>query len=129
MKKTKLIYLASPYSHKYMTVMRKREDLINSIGAQLCATHRVAIFAPITTSVIYQRILPNKFGHSFTSWKEIDLCAIKHSDEVWVACMEGWRQSIGVTEEIKYATLHKIKVRYIDPKTLKFIPKPKKEAL
>lgn len=117
----KLIYLASPFTHSSKRVMQKRRKQIDLIGAKLQYTHRVAIFPPITISDTYAKLLPGKFEHKFEAWANIDLYTISKCDEVWVCTMDGWKESVGVQAEIALAKARKIKVRYIDPKTTRFI--------
>jgi hypothetical protein len=115
-----LVYLASPFTHNSFKVMEKRRKQIDLIGAKLQHKHNVAIFPPITISDTYSKILPGKFGHKFESWERIDLYTISKCDEVWVVKMSGWQESVGVQAEIAFAKARKIRVRYIDPKTLRF---------
>jgi hypothetical protein len=56
---------------------------------------------------------------TFDAWADIDLKEVEIRDETWVVKMDGWKQSIGVTEEIKYALSLNKPVYFIDPRTLK----------
>src|ERR1044072_5152305 len=98
-RKIKFIYLASPFSAKgklrnFIELCRERR--ITSIAAELTLQYGYAMFLPITQSYQLRAYLP-KLGTSFSKWKKIDLCAIEHSDEVWVVMMPRWKESIGVT--------------------------------
>ena len=119
--KTKFIYLASPYSHPSRKVEKEREKEINRIGAELQARTGHALFPPITVSAHFKKLLPHKFGTSFSAWKDIDLTVVSKSDEVWVVKMSGWKDSIGVQAEIEYANDNEIPVMYINPKSLRFV--------
>lgn len=111
----KLIYLASPYSHKYKKVMKEREKEVNRIAAELTYKYGYAMFLPITQSAPLERIIP-ALGGSFEKWKNIDLEMIKRSDELWVVMLDGWKDSVGVTEEIIYAKSLNKPIYYIHPK-------------
>lgn len=115
----KMIYLCSPYSHSDKFVQDQREAEINLIAAKLQAKYKVVIFPPILISAVYKRLLPDKFGTTFKYWCKVDLAAIKHCDEVWVAMMDGYKESIGVTAEIAYAEETNKPVKYIDTTKLK----------
>lgn len=118
-----LAYLASPFTHKSKHIMEYREEQISTIAAELTHRHQVTLFLPITQSHRMAQLRPNLFGTTFAAWKDIDLDAIAHSDELWVVKMSGWKQSVGVQAEIEYAKQIKIPIRYINPKTLKFVSK------
>lgn len=116
-----MVYLASPFSHKSETVMKYREELVSIVAAELTAMYRVTLFMPITQSYRMSQLRPKLFGTTFSAWKDIDLDAIEHCDEVWVVKMDGWKESIGVTAEILYAEENGIPVKFISPKTFKFV--------
>lgn len=116
-----MAYLASPYSHELKSVMKMREEMISSIAAELTCRHQVTLFLPITQSSRMADLKPHLFGTSFAAWKDIDLDAINHCDELWVVKMDGWKQSIGVQAEIAHAKVKNMPIKYINPKTLKFV--------
>lgn len=118
-----MAYLASPFSHKSEIVMKYREELVSIVAAELTATHRVTLFMPITQSHRMSQLRPKLFGTTFSAWKDIDLDAIEHCDEVWVVKMDGWKKSIGVLAEIAHAEAKGIPVKYVSPKTYKFVKK------
>lgn len=127
MKLTKLIYLASPYSDEDLMVMHLRALQIDSIMSHMYSKTKVSIIPPILISRIIKDNLGENIGTSFKDWKQIDLTYISKCDEVWVACMNGWIKSIGVQAEIKFAEERNIKVRYINPTTMRFIKCPLKK--
>lgn len=118
-----LVYLASPYTHKSAHIMKYREEQVTITAAKLTEMFRVTLFLPITQSAAMARACPGLFGHTFSAWKDIDLDAIDHSDEVWVVKLSGWKKSVGVQAEIEYALKLKKPVKYINPKTLRFVNK------
>ncbi len=120
-----MVYLASPYSHKSDVVMKYREELVSTVAAELTAAHRVTLFLPITQSSRMAQLRPKLFGTSFSAWKDIDLDAIDHCEEVWVVKIDGWKESIGVTAEILHAELQGIPVKFVSPKTYRFVKRGK----
>lgn len=123
------VYLASPYSDKSKKVMKQREREITRVAAFLLDSHNVSFFLPITQSAPMARFNKRLKG-DFETWKDIDLNEIRLRDETWVVTMPGYKKSVGVQAEIKYAKSVGKVVRYISPKTLKFVnePKPRKKT-
>ncbi len=109
----KRIYLASPYSHKDKRIERKREKQVTEIAALMTRDYGYSMFLPITQSYQMCKVLP-ELGGSFEKWKKIDLFEVRHSTEVWVVMLDGWKESIGVKAEIKLAKRLKKPVRYFD---------------
>lgn len=112
----KMVYVASPYSHKNFFVRLHRFYKITKIAALLYKKYRICMFLPITQSALMQFLVPS-IGGTFAEWKDVDLAAIDRCDEVWVIMMKGWNKSIGVLAEIEYASRNK-PIKYIDPEFL-----------
>ena len=47
-------------------------------------------------------------------WKEYTYDLINGCDELYVLCLDGWKDSKGVTDEIAYAKEHGKPVRYVN---------------
>lgn len=122
MKEFRLIYIASPYSHKSSRIETKRFQEITKIASILQTRNPgMAMFLPITQSHMMRVHGDGKLGTSFDAWKDVDLNAINHCDEVWVIMMNGWLESKGVTAEIEHALLNNKMVRYFTANTLEEI--------
>lgn len=119
MKLTKLIYLASPYSHKGEFIRNMRYNLITKITGKLQDRYPYAFIGPITQSHNTAPYMESP-NTEFTSWAIRDLTYISRSDEMWVVMIDGWKESKGVQAEIEFASNQNIKVRYINPETLIF---------
>lgn len=116
---TKMIYIASPYSHKSPQVRLARVQGVDKAIGQLQDSWPYAFIGPITQShrtVWYMK----SQGTGFESWELRDLTYISRCDEVWVLKLAGWKKSVGVTKEIEFALKKNIRVRYLTPKGLKF---------
>lgn len=114
----KMIYLASPYSHKSRRVENKRFKEVTRVAAELISEYGHSFILPITQSYQLVKIKP-ELGGSFANWKKIDLHFVSKCDEVWVVTMDGWKESIGVQAEIEFAKKKGINIWFIDPKTFK----------
>lgn len=123
---TKMIYIASPYSGKHwcwlvnwFTRLRRYKQ-VTALTGKLQDKYQYSFIGPITQSHNTAKYMKSN-STDFKAWRKRDLTYISRCDEVWVVMMEGWDQSIGVLAEIEFAkTIYKMKVKYIDPITLKF---------
>jgi hypothetical protein len=70
-----------------------------------------SIFSPIAHShaIAVHGGLAKDWGY----WRNIDMEWIRLCGAVWVLQLQGWRESVGVTEEIRYAKIMQIPVRYV----------------
>ncbi len=109
----KMIYLASPYSHRDKAIQAERYCTITKIAGFLTHKYRHTFFLPITQSHNMAKFYAPLKNGTFKAWKDIDYLAIRHCEEVWVVVLPGWDTSTGVTAEIKYAKRHKIPVHYV----------------
>jgi len=131
MRLTKMVYLASPFTCYYESntlkhqIERFRYDLITEIGGKLELIYAYAFILPITMS--YNTAKYMNVSGEFKYWARRDLTYISRSDEVWVVQMEGWEDSIGIREEVKFAQENNITVRYVHPETLKISKKVHKD--
>lgn len=107
----KLIYLASPFTHKSKVVMKLRWAIVTAIGAKLVSLG-YHIFGPITESHAYDEFGVGQHGWEF--WQEHDNLMIDKCDEVWVVRMKGWKESRGVKAEIAYALSQDKSVFYLN---------------
>lgn len=110
----KLIYLAAPYTHDDPLV---REDRFNRINR--AAVHIIQmgyfVFSPIshTHPIASAGKLPRGWGY----WEKYDRRMLLNCDQVIVLMLDGWQQSIGVTNEIKIARDYHIDVKYMEDPT------------
>lgn len=112
------IYVANPYSNADKMVMRMRAELVIQYAAYLY-NKNVIVFSPIAhgEAVALKYDLPTDYAY----WKASCEAFISHCKAVYVLCLEGWRESTGVTAEIKFAKGLGIEVKYVDSVTYKFI--------
>jgi ABC-type Fe3+-hydroxamate transport system substrate-binding protein len=108
-----LYYLASPYTHDDYEVMKKRAVDVTQATIKYL-TNGVTIFAPISYNGHWVEDFNIQTDWGF--WKPIDLKFIDVCDGgLLVLMLDGWQDSLGVTEEIAYCEELGIPVRYVDP--------------
>lgn len=116
-KKTDLIYLASPYTHigspcteKDCSVELDRFDTVNKIAASLFEQGYM-VFGPISMSAPIGKYM-GQTGWDF--WKKFDTKLLKMCTLLLVCdTMEGWKESVGVQAEIKIAKKNRIPVVHL----------------
>lgn len=110
-----LTYLACPYSHKDPEIVRERFETICRVAGKLML-RGFLIFSPIshTHPIAQYHNMPG----SWEFWKKQDMAFLEHCKEVIVLCVDGWEESVGVTEEIKWASECGLVVRYVDEKEI-----------
>lgn len=111
-KKTKLVYLASPYSDQDAMIMEGRRIAACKVAADLIRPGW-SVFCPIAhnVAIIQQTEIPT----GWERWKAQDLGVLEACDELVVLMLPGWEQSKGVSEEIKAAEEFGIPVNYMFP--------------
>jgi hypothetical protein len=100
-----LAYLASPFSHPDTKVEESRYQLVSQVAANLVDRGHV-LFCPITHArpmAPYRTLKPRVDGSGFNSWEHMDLEFIRRCDELWVVCLDGWENSVGVRTEVEFA--------------------------
>lgn len=110
-----LIYLASPYTASNPFTRWRRRVQIGKIAAKLVGQGHI-VYAPIAQNEVLCDYNPAlRMRHNF--WMQYDINIVKRCDEIWVAMMDGWRESAGVREEIRFGLKKKMKVKLLDPET------------
>lgn len=123
---TKMYYVASPYTAKEGTpfertkLQQKRFNAVNKAIGRLNDIYEYAFIGPITQSHITVKHQKNK-NTTFANWAKKDFTYISRCDGLWVLMLDGWRESTGVQEEIKFAKAHNIEVKYLEPRNLQLL--------
>ncbi len=112
MKNSKIEYLAIPYTDKSEKVRAFRAEVADYIWYTLLKQNRI-IYSPISMG----HFIATKYDMptSWKFWSDIDREFIRHCRKVIVVTLPGWKESIGVMDEIKFATDNSIPVEYYDP--------------
>ena len=119
MNKDSYIYIASPYSNPDPIVMRKRFDAVLRYTAD-CMKKGEIVYSPIVHNHPIAQV--TELPATWDFWKRIDFTFLKRASELRVLMLQGWKESIGVTDEIGYAIMQDIPVTYVSayaPETTK----------
>ena len=111
-------YLASPYTSRKKKKKDRGLEQDLRYGIALRATHKLhmqglVVFSPI---VHYHNIaLYSNLPGTYEYWKDVNATYIKRSNGLFVLTINGWKQSVGVQDEIKLARSLRLPVFYYDP--------------
>jgi hypothetical protein len=117
-----MIYLATPYSHPDPDIVQGRYRKAQYLTAWLIARgHHV--FSPICHC--HELVPIADLGSDAAFWKEYNQAMIRRADRMFVGCLSGWKDSIGVRMEISLAQQLGIPVEYFDEKGLPILGEPR----
>lgn len=110
--KSNIEYLATPYLNDDEEVMQFRAEVSDIIFADLSNQGRY-IYAPISSChhIAKKYDLPRDWQF----WAGLDEEFVSISKTLLVITLPGWKESTGVTAEIKIAEREGIPIEYIDP--------------
>jgi hypothetical protein len=108
-----LVYLATPYSDPDPNVRTQRNYLACKKSVELISTGKYLVYSPIVSA--HPLVVGWGLQIGFGAWEELDKRMIDACDEVHVYCIPGWKESVGVTAEIKYARAIEKPVVYHNP--------------
>lgn len=108
---TRMIYLASPYSHEDKDIRQMRFTTVCIVAAKLL-NKGLLVFSPIAHT--HWIAVYGQLETGFNRWRELDEAMIDRCTEMYVLCIQGWKESKGVQHEIQYANDIGLPVKYID---------------
>ncbi len=108
----KLIYVASPYSHDNPDVILRRFNQVCYIAGNMIADG-LLVYCPIAHS---HPIAKQGLADDWETWQKLDLAMLAKCDELWIATMQGWRQSKGIKAEVRFAKSLKLPIRHVPKK-------------
>ena len=105
-----MIYLASPYSDPDPAVVLFRYQETRRYTAERIY-EGYAIFSPIVHchELAMNYLLPTEFSF----WQTYNQALLRQSLALWVLQLDGWENSLGVVNEIKFAQKYNIPVSYV----------------
>jgi nucleoside 2-deoxyribosyltransferase len=106
-----MIYLASPYSHPDYDERERRFTAACYATVQLIQSGHV-VFSPIVHG---HPLVWHGLPTDWPFWERIDRDHLERCDEVVVLMLDGWRESVGVAAEIRFAAELGKPVRYLAP--------------
>jgi len=112
--KGKLVYLASPYSHKNDAIKEMRfVEAVKCCGWFMNQREDAHFYSPIahTHPIASKCSLPG----DWTYWSSLDENTIARCNEIWILCIEGWKISTGVNAERVIAKRFGLPEKFIIP--------------
>ena len=110
----KLIYLGGPYSHDDKTISAKRYTAYRKLAGLVISKHDSFVFSPITHShpiVTHKQFDPAY--HTYDVWMPLDIAILEVCDELWIAEIDGWKESKGTAQEIEFAKSRDLPIKMI----------------
>jgi SOS-response transcriptional repressor LexA len=111
-------YLATPYSFSNTSSEDEKLQRFGQVTRQalLLFNDGINVYSPIThhhTIAQYGDLI----SLSTEEWMEFDLTFLSAANQMYVLMLDGWKDSKGLSEEIKYARANHIPIEYIKPST------------
>jgi hypothetical protein len=128
MKHKKLVYLAGPYSHPDKAVRKNREICHSLCAVALKRQGEIDVYAPIPETTALCE-LGGLTGTDWNSWRGHDLNLLSRCDEIYVMMIDGYKESLGVRGEVKFALQNDIPVKFIDEDAMILIEYTRLEIL
>lgn len=113
--KKKLYYLASPYSHED-SMVRECRYLAVDFAAVALIRRGIRLIEPI--SMCHQKSLKTNLPTGYGYWQRRDRGFVELCDGIIVLKTKGWKDSIGVTDELEYAKKLGKEVIYLNPRDI-----------
>lgn len=107
---SKLIYLASPYTHPDPAVREQRYMAAVQATMKLLQSG-MAVFCPVAYS--HQFALQG-MGGEWDTWERFDRVMIERCDELWILEIPGWEESKGIKAELNLAREMGKVVRFLE---------------
>ena len=105
-----MIYLAAPYSHpEPMIVQERMENIYRVLGEFIKNGQHV-----ITPLSMHEVAIRHDLDGTYDYWSDYCLDILGRCDSMVVLCMDGWRESRGVTDEIQFCENNDIPISYLD---------------
>lgn len=106
-----LVYLATPYSHPDPAVVRSRLEAVHRLAALIELRGVLHV-----TSGIYNHLLlphPPNTPTDYEFWGSFSITLLKRCDWMVVFMQPGWRESVGVRDEISFAQHQGMWITYL----------------
>jgi Domain of unknown function (DUF1937) len=106
-----MIYLASPYTSPDPKIVEQRYDQTVLVMSQLLR-QGVKIYSPIVhCHVISTR---HNLPTDYKFWLDYNTHMLELCYGMFILCLDGWKDSLGIKDEIKIAQRLKIPIDHID---------------
>jgi len=106
-----MIYVAGPYTHKERVISNKRFRAMEMYTASLVRMRLIA-YSPIVHC--HEMAVTYNLPKDYEFWQNHCLGMLEKADALHVMKLDGWEESVGTQDEIRYAIEHKIPITYIN---------------
>ena len=107
-----MIYLASPYSHPISDIVEQRVQQTMKCLAELLREGKF-VWSPIVHC--HELAVKHDLPKDAKYWERFSIDFLRKADGLYVLKLPGWRESIGVQEEIKFANSIYLPTTYLLP--------------
>lgn len=105
-----LTFVSSPYSHPEPEVEHQRYLDVCDFTAWLWKDRGLIPVSPIAHwHPIGRR---NQLPTNAMAWLDWNLCMVERADLLYVLCLDGWRDSLGVSYEVEWARQRELPIYY-----------------
>ena len=111
-----LVYLACPYTHPEPHIQAKRFHIASRAALWFMQKGWI-VFSPLSHTIPIEEQSDGPLGWE-AFWQKQDFAMLKRCDRLFVLKIEGWKESVGVRDEIKWAEQLSMPISYIDPEDI-----------
>jgi len=108
---SKLVYLATPYSHPEAAIREMRFEEVNRVAADMMRRGE-HVFSPISHT--HPIALAGDLPKGWDFWQDYDRAILSSCYKLVVLMQDGWRESVGVQAEISIARDMGLPVEFMD---------------
>lgn len=62
----------------------------------------IALGVPVFSPIVYSLPLQRAIGEQWAAWEVLDRACVEASSALWVADLDGWRDSVGTAREVMH---------------------------
>ena len=107
-----MIYIASPYSHYDTKTRKQRYDAVNCFCGHLFESQGLFVYSPI---VHWHPIaVEREWTGCFEQFRANDFHMLTLASEMYLLCLDGWEDSFGVRQELRFCRSLKKPVTIFD---------------
>jgi len=109
----KLIYVGQPYSHPDPLVVSRRVNIVaNYMSDKVGCKNGFVYYSPICHGQTIH--LHAEVAANYEFWKAHSLGMLALASELHVLCLDGWLDSVGLMDEVSFAALNHIPIKYFN---------------
>lgn len=105
-----LIYIASPYYSPDSGITQRRMEKIYEIMGEYIKRGEHVI-SPLS---MHEVVIRHNLDGTYAYWGKYCLNILNRCDKMVVLCMDGWKESKGLADEIRFCTENNIPIEYLE---------------